>query len=158
MQQVLAVWVSSIIICLVVVYSGTFFYGLVSLKPLLTPIYGVEVYAYGYGSFAILLHWSSFISSVICILVCGFLSRVMRSTSRLIGAGFILFFVANIYSCFIVIWPNYAADFGATWQMHGVVFLLILGRDYVLPFFVVISLFGGIALGFINNLKVKGRG
>jgi len=148
-------WFFTILLGFITVYLGTAYYGFIVLKPLLIPQYGNEIYTYGYGSFFTLIHISFLIPSLFCALACRLLLKLSNSYIKVATIGFVIFFVGNIYACHNILWPNYASDFGNTWTTPEIIIELILGMDYVLPFFIMISLLGGILLGLTRNITIK---
>lgn len=141
-------WMVSILLGFFVVFVQAAYYGFFVLEPLLKPIYGEAIYTYGYGSFFSLVMTSFAIAGFLVVLAIRLLLSLSQSFTITLIAGFCLLLCAGVYSALIMLRPNYIADFGTSWTRQEVLMELVLGQAYVLPLFFIVSLSGGLLLGF----------
>ncbi|PWQ99646.1 hypothetical protein [Leucothrix arctica] len=135
-------WAVVTLLSFIIVFSEGCFYGL----------YSGEIYAYGASSFFSLVIFSTVLSAVVSILCCRVLLALTKKPFIVIIGGWIIFFVAGVYSAWSLLWSGYLADFGGTWTTLEIIIGLILGQKHVLPVFVLLSFLGGFLLG---KLRVK---
>ena len=87
----------------------------------------------------------------ILIIVFSALLKMRSPLLRAILAG-LVFFGANISTCYFAVWPH-VPDFGNTWSEIEIVFELVLGMDKAIYIILVASFLGSILFSFKSKNK-----